>query len=154
VRFLAVVALALLAGCAVLPNPGPADVQGRTDGYDPTASYLKVVVRDNQTGNSTLVDFDRKDWAVSEIAKRIDDKAVPFLSIHGQSRDVLGEVLVQDVRAPGDLAQLSYQNMHATAQQRALYDQAYDALLSRVAAQAPSPAGQAPGVTLPVPHTS
>lgn len=140
----AVLALAMLAsGCTLVEPPGPRDVEGRTDGYAPTATYLKVFVLTPE-GKVVWVDFDRRDWHVAQIADRLDRHAVKYLAVAGQEREIPGEVVVLDVRDPADLASLKYEAMGATAQQRAMYDLEYEDLLARFAATpGPAPAGPA-----------
>lgn len=121
----------LLSGCALVPEPGPADVAGPTDGYQPTPGYLKVFVK-GEDGTSTLVDFDRKDWYVAKIADKLDLREVPYLAIHGQERDILGEVVVETALQPEDLGALRYDRMKATAQERQAMDLEYEDLLARV----------------------
>lgn len=121
-----------LPGCTVYPEPGPRDVAGATDGYAPTASFLKVLVRPDE-GDAVWVVFERRDWHVSELARRIDEREVRHLSVHGQERVTLGEVLAIEVTAPADLQRLHYDEMGATAQQREAFDLEYEDLLRRKA---------------------
>lgn len=127
-RALLLAAILLLPGC-VKEDPAR-DVQGRTDGYYPTAAYLKVQLRSDD-GHVTLADFNRSEWYVAEIAKRIDERQITQMSAHGNLR-LIGEVVVLQVHAPDGLDTLRYDNMHATAQQRSAMDQEYDALIARL----------------------
>lgn len=150
-RALSLLLLALaLPGCAVYEPPGPTEVSGETDGYAPTAAFLKVFVREDD-GSVTWVDFDRKDWHVAEIARRIDQRDVTYLAIAGQERETMGEVLVVDVRDPGELAALKYDTMKATNEERALFDLEYEEILQAAQGAAGAPAVDAPrpGPTVP-----
>lgn len=119
-----------LSGCVVYEEPGPTEVAGRTDGYTPTPSYLKVFVKD-EAGELTLVDFDRREWYVAGIAERLDERRIPYLSVHGTEREIPGEVIVDTVRDPGELADLHYEAMAVSPQQRTLLDLEYDDVLRR-----------------------
>lgn len=147
-RALPLLLLALtLPGCAVYEPPGPTEVAGRTDGYAPTAAFLKVYVREDD-GSMTWVDFDRKDWHVAEIARRIDRRDVTYLAIAGQERETMGEVLVVDVRDPGELAALKYDTMKATAEERALLDLEYEEIV-QAAQEGAAGATSPPATNLP-----
>ena len=136
----------LVAGCTFIPQPGPRDVSGPTDGYEPTASYLKVFVRQDD-GNQTLVDFDRRDWYAAGIANALDDKTITFVTVHGMEREaVLGEVVVDSAKAPDALAGMRYDAMHATAQQRSVMDAEYERLLQKLV---PGPAPGTGPASLP-----
>lgn len=128
-------ALAFLAPGCLLDEPQPREVTGPTEGYSPTQTYLKVHVRQDD-GSIVLVDFDRKEWYTSGIARRIDELSMRELAVYAQPRNVLGEVLVLDVRAPEDLAELRYDAMKATAEERRLMDLEHDALLDKAAGAA------------------
>lgn len=149
ILFLAVVGGLSLAGC--LKEPEVREVAGPTDGYSPTASFLKVhVLREDHS--IVLVSFDRRDWHVSEIARRLDDRSIDFLTVQAKPRDLLGEVLVHSVVEPADLAGLYYPTMTATPEQRASMDREYDDLLARVAAETvPAAPPTTPGPKVPVP---
>lgn len=141
----------LLPGCQVYEPPGPTEVAGTTDGYAPTAVFLKVFVREDD-GSVTWVDFDRKDWHVAEIARRLDRRDVTYLAIAGQERETMGEVLVVDVRDPGELAELKYDTMKATTQERALLDLEYEEILKAAQGAAGAPEGEVSppaGTTVP-----
>jgi len=140
----AALSLALMgAGCAALVRqPGPRDVSGPTDGYEPTSSFLKVFVR-TQDGNQTLIDFDRRDWYAAGIVKKLDDRSITFVTVHGEEREVLSEVVVETVKAPDELAAMKFDSMHATAQQRSVMDTEYEQLLATLAA---TPTAQAVSV--------
>lgn len=122
----------LLSGCAALiPSPEARDVSGATDGYTPTASFLKVFVK-NESGLSTLVNFDRRDWYVAKIAEMLDQRELRFLDVRGQERHIPGEVIVASVRLPEDLTKLRYTAMSVSPQEQWRLDQEYDALLASV----------------------
>lgn len=121
-----------LAGCALplVNEPALKEVRGPTDGYTPTASYLKVHV-ETEDGRTVMLDFDRRDWHASAIADMIDEKSVAFLAAQALPRDILNEYVVEEVEAPSEIARLRYDAMGATPQQRAEYDAEYEALLRR-----------------------
>lgn len=131
VRLAAPLALVLLAGCTLVPEPQARDVAGATDGYSATAQFLKVFVR-NESGVTTLVDFDRRDWYVSKIAAQLDEKQIPFLDIRGQERLTLGEVVVASVRVPENLTSLRYEAMAVSPEERSAMDLEYDQRLRGV----------------------
>jgi hypothetical protein len=108
-------------------------VEGPTRGYSPTSAYLKVHV-DTPEGRRVLVDFDRRDWHVAELARRLDDHRLRFLFVEGTPR-ILGEVVAETVFDPGDLAELRYASMSASGEDRLRMDAEYDALLARFADQ-------------------
>lgn len=148
VLLVAALAAPLLAGC--LKEPEVREVAGPTDGYSPTASYLKVHVL-REDGTRVLVDFDRRDWHVSEIARRLDDRRIDFLTVQAKQRDLIGEVLVESVLKPEDLASLYYPTMDATPEQRAEMDREYDAILERAMAGVAVPTPAPPGPKVPLP---
>lgn len=135
----------LLVGC--LQEPEVREVTGPTDGYSPTASFLKVHVK-RDDGSVILVDFDRRDWHVSEIARRLDERQIDYLHVQAKPRDTLGEVLVESVKEPSDLAGLYYPTMQATPEQRAEMDREYDRLLQKTLGAAPSPGPETPAIPL------
>lgn len=143
---LLLVGLLVLPGCLVKDDTAR-DVAGKADGYYPTSTFLKVQVR-GEDGHVTLADFNRTEWYVAEIAKRIDDRAITQLSAHGQLR-LIGEVVVENVTLP-DLDSLRYDTMKATSQQRQDMDAEYTTLLQRAGTDglvaAPGPTMAAPGV--------
>lgn len=141
-RWLALTLLAAAPGCSLIDEPGPREVTGPTDGYLATTPFLKVYVRSEETGNLLLVDFDRKDWAVSRIAERLDRADVEYLSVRAVPRSLIGEYLVDAVLSPSDLEAYRYEAMGASAEERSLLDAEYDALLARLA--------EAPGASAPV----
>jgi hypothetical protein len=145
VRIVPIAVLALLpalAGCSVIPEAKAQDVSGAVDGYDPTASFLKVHVHTAE--RIVLVVFDRRDWNVMGIAKAIDERDVKALSIHGMPREILNEVLVETVGDPTSLARFRWADSTYTPEERDAFEAAYDEL---VAKHAP------PEVTLPAPAT-
>jgi hypothetical protein len=124
----------VLAGCSLVPEgPGPKSVSGPTDGYTPTKAYLKVFVK-TEDGNVTLADFDPRDWYVAKIADQIDRKQLTYLWAKGQAREILHEVVVEEVLEPSDLATLRFASMSPTPQQRALFDLEYQDILRRAGA--------------------
>lgn len=127
----------LSAGCTFLAQPGPKDVSGPTDGYQPTSAYLKVFVKD-PSGNLTLVDFDRRDWYAAKIIDKLDDKTIDYVTVHGQEHGILGEIVVETAKSPAELAALRYDAMHATAAQKSAMDQQYEGILARLASVTPS----------------
>lgn len=142
---LALASAPVLAGC--LQEPEVREVTGPTDGYSPTASFLKVHVK-RDDGSVVLVDFDRRDWHVAEIARRLDSRQVDYLSVQAKPRDMLGEVLVESVKEPSDLASLYYPAMQATPEQRAEMDREYDVVLEKALGAAPSPGPETPELAL------
>lgn len=141
----------LFAGCTLVPDAKPQDLSGTVEGYDPTASHLKVHLR--VADRLVLADFDRRDWNVAGIAKMIDEKRVQALSVHGMPREVLNEVLVETVGNPSELAKFRW-NDQTTPEERSAADQAYDALVAAAqahGAEAPTalPATALPTVALP-----
>lgn len=145
---LALVTLAPLAtGCLSLfpAEDKPLQVEGPTRGYSPTASYLKVHV-DTPEGRRVLVDFDRRDWHVAELARRLDARQVTFLFAEGPPR-LVGEIVAGTVYSPEDVEDLRYASMSVTEEERLRLDAEYDDLLARLAGPVvppPSPAA-APG---------
>lgn len=129
--------LVALPGC-LLREPTVKEVHGETDGYTPTAAYLKVHVWTDDD-RVVLLDFDRRDWHVSGIAKRLDGGQLDYLSAQALPRDILGEYVVQHVGAPGELAALRYDAMAATPEQRADMDAEYERLLRDVLEGRPPP---------------
>jgi hypothetical protein len=105
-------------------------VAGDVEGYDPTASHLKVHVR-TADDKFVLVDFDRRDWNVLGIAKAIDERAIKALSIHGMPREILNEVLVLTVGDPTSLAKYRWADSTYTPEERSAMDQAYDELVAK-----------------------
>lgn len=140
-----------LSGCALplVNEPEAKEVSGPTDGYTPTAAYLKVNVK-AEDGRTVLLDFDRREWAASEIAERIDQKEVRFLSAQAMPQ-LLNEYVVVNVGAPGELQALRYDEMGATPEQRAQYDAEYEQLLERFNAALPDVAAEPDAPELPVP---
>lgn len=152
VRLLAVLVAGLAAGCSVLEEPAPRQLEGRTDGYQPTASFLKVMVRDNATGDLLLAAFAREDWAVSRVADRLDHKQLPYLVVATTPRAIPGEYEVERVIVPPEVDALRYTAMRASPEEKRLLDAEYDALLARLRAPpAVEPGGSVPGGALPAP---
>lgn len=148
-----VLGLALLVpGCSLVEEPRPREVAGPTDGYLAGSSFLKVYVRSNSSGDLVLVDFDRRDWYVARIAEAVDHHDADFMTVTGTVR-LMNEYVVERVREPAGLDAYRYDDMHATADDRARMDAEYDALLARIAAAAnvtaPSDAGVPPVVNAP-----
>lgn len=145
---LVLLAAPALAGCTLVADPKPKDVAGAVDGYDPTASHLKVhLVTDDGT---VLVDFDRRDWNVKGIADLIDGRQVRSLSVHGMPRDILNEVLVETVASPSELSRMRW-NDQTSPEERGAAEQAYDALVAQahpIAGSVEAPA-TAPTLALP-----
>lgn len=141
---LALLLLAPVAGClSLLPaEDPPLRVEGPTRGYSPTAAFLKVHV-DTSEGQRVLVDFDRRDWHVAELARRLDDRRVQFLFVEGPPR-LMGEMLAETVFTPEDLADLRYEAMGVSHEERLRLDAEYDALLAALGEAAPVPAPDAP----------
>lgn len=130
-RPLVLVALAgLLGGCAALEPPPPRELAGPTDGYSPTPTFLKVHVK-REDGSVALLNFDRREWHVSEIARRLDRNQLEFVAAQAQPREILNEYLAQEVRAPEELRALRFDAMGATHEERRLLDAEWDALLRR-----------------------
>jgi hypothetical protein len=125
-------------------RPGPKDVSGATDGYEPTNAFVKVFVK-GEGANQTLVDFDRRDWYAAGIVQKLDDRSITFVDVHGQERAILGEVVVESARSPAALAALKYEAMHATEEQRSAMDLEYEQILKRITA---------PTIVSPSPPTS
>lgn len=123
----------LLPGC-LDADPKPRTVEGSADGYSPTQKYLKVTLRDNETGTLTMANFDRRDWHVSALAKHLDQREVRYLTVHGAAL-IPGELIVDAVNAPAEVAKLRYDAMGASAEDRHRMDLEYDALLAKLAAQ-------------------
>ena len=131
---LLLVALAgLPAGCLSLfpEDDAPRRVEGPTRGYSPTAAYLKVHVETPE--GRMLVDFDRRDWHVAELARRLDDRRIDFLAAEGETR-LMGEVVARSVHDPADLATLRYSEMRLREEDRLRLDAEYDEILARAAA--------------------
>jgi len=136
-RALLLVAVALgasMAGCAIplFKEPTEQVVEGRTDGYAPGSSLLKVFVRDNASGEFRVAAFDRRDWYAARIADDIDHGLVRFLRVEAMPRATLGEYLVLDVESPDALAAYRYDRMDASAARRQEMDDEYGALLARL----------------------
>lgn len=146
---LAVPAL-LFAGCTLVQEPQVRELSGPTDGYTPTSVYLKVHLR-RDDGSVAMLDFDRRDWHTSEIAKRVDRKELDFLAAQAMPRDILSEYVVQQVVTPEDLGMLRYDDMGATPEQRMEMDSEYEALLQRWLAQAAPVEAETPDALLPGP---
>lgn len=120
----------------MVKEPEVRELAGPTDGYTPTAAYLKLnVVRED--GSVVLLDFDRRDWYAAKIADLVDRKKVDFVSAQAMPRDLLNEYLAQTVVEPSELAKLRYDAMAATPEQRQDMDNEYQALLETHLAQAP-----------------
>jgi hypothetical protein len=115
-----------LLGC--LNAPTVKAYEGKTQGYTPTNAFLKVNVR-HADGTYTMFDFDRRDWYTAEVARRVDAKEIPDLTIQGQARETLGEILVLDVLDPSTVSVLRYDKMQTTPESRAQMDDEYDAVL-------------------------
>lgn len=151
---LALLLVAPATGCLSLFPAGEKSLQveGPTRGYSPTASYLKVHV-DTPDGRRVLVDFDRRDWHVAELARRLDARQVDFLAVEGTQR-LIGEVVAGNVHAPEEVAALRYAAMSVSEEDRLRLDAEYDDLLARLATEhalpdAPAPAaphGPLPGL--------
>lgn len=140
----------LLPGCSLIQEPQVRELSGPTDGYTPTATYLKVHLR-RDDGSVAMLDFDRRDWHTSEIAKRVDRKQLDFLAAQAMPREILSEYVVQEVVTPDDLHMLRYDDMGATPEQRMEMDREYDALLQRRLAQAAPAEAETPDALLPGP---
>lgn len=146
----AILLIAPMAGCTLIPEPQPQDLTGAVEGYDPTASHLKVHLRAGE--RLVLADFDRRDWNVAAIAKMIDEKRVEMLTIHGMPREVLNEVLVDTVGDPSEMAKLRWTST-TTPEERSAADQAYDALVKAASGQALAPAPTVASPTAALPTT-
>lgn len=148
---LLVLLVAPWAGCTLIQEPEPKMLVGPTDGYTPTATFLKLhVVRDD--GTTALLDFERRDWYTAEIARRVDVKEIQFVSAEAMPRDILNEYLARVVSAPEDLQALRYDEMDATPEQRASMDAEHEELLRRFlenAQELPTSAGQDPAGLVP-----
>lgn len=149
-RVLAVGLLAalLVPGCSLVQEPQPRALEGPTDGHQPTSSYLKVFV-ERTDGTLVLVDFDRREWYVAELARRIDTRQVDFLGATVMPRNTLNEYLVQRVHTPSDLGSLRYDAMDASAEARTQMDGEYEALLQKAIQDAAEKAPRAPLPVLP-----
>lgn len=139
-----------LAGCTLLKEPEEKPYEGKAFGYDPTAAFLKVNVRDPE-GRIKLFDFDRRDWYTAELARRVDHREITDLTIQGKARDTLGEVLVLDVLDPGTLSGLRYDRMDATPEARQQMDAEHDELLRDLTEPLPEPAPPTPDLTVLAP---
>lgn len=128
----------LAAGCAALDPPEARELVGPTDGYTPTAAFLKLHVK-RDDGSTALLDFDRRDWYAAKIAEMVDLKQVTSVSAVAKPRDILNEYLAQTISSPTDLAKLRYDNMGATPEQRTQMDNEYQRLLERYLEDAPIP---------------
>jgi hypothetical protein len=139
----------ILAGCTLLKEPEIREVTGPTDGYMPTAAFLKLSVK-RDDGGAVLLDFDRRDWYASKIAEMVDTKQIPFVSAQGMPR-LVNEYVAETVIMPSELAKLRYDEMGATSEQRMTMDQEYTALLERYLASVPDApeAPQVPTVLVP-----
>lgn len=135
-RVLALLLLPALAGCAALDEPAPKALAGPTDGYSPTASFLKVHVK-RDDGTVALLDFDRRDWYTAKIADLVDLKQMKFVSAQAKPREILNEYLALSVTDPAEVAKLRYDAMDATPEQRARMDAEYERLLEAWMARAP-----------------
>ena len=147
----ALLALVPLAGCTLVQEPQLRELAGPTDGYTPTSVFLKLHVL-REDGTTALLDFERRDWHVAEIAKRVDHKQLKFVVAQAMPRAILNEYVAQAVASPADLQSLRFDEMGATPEQRAEMDREYEALLQAWLAQAPAPEAQAPALpalTLP-----
>lgn len=139
----------LLPGCSLIEEPGPRQLEGPTDGYLATASFLKVYVRSNSSGDLVLANFDRRDWYVSELAERVDARQVRYLTVDATPRAIMGEYLVNGVLDPEGLESLRYDKMAATAEDRERMDAEYEALLASLAKRADPEAPKATDSTPP-----
>lgn len=146
---LALLAVLLLPGCSLLAEPKERELAGPTDGHQPTPSYLKVFLR-RDDGSLALVDFDRRDWHVAEIARRIDRRELDYLGAQVMPRHTLNEYLVQRVLQPSDLQTLRYDDMGATPEARAQMDSEYEQLLRALSNTVLDHAPAAPRTALPV----
>lgn len=126
---LTLTAALLLPGC-LDAAPAPRTIEGPTDGYVPTPAYLKVYVRTNDSG-LVLADFNRTEWYVAGIAKRLDDHQLKFLGVHGKVR-LLGEVVVEDVLLPTDMPDMRFASMHVSDDEKRRMDLEYDEILARL----------------------
>lgn len=133
---LGAILVASLAGCTLVKEPVPREVAGPTDGYTPTAAFLKVHVK-RADGTVALLDFDRRDWYTAKIADMVDLKQMRFVSAQAQPREILNEYVALSVADPGEVSKLRYEEMDATPEQRARMDAEYDRLLRSWLARAP-----------------
>lgn len=131
-----------LAGCSLLAEPQVRELSGPTDGYTPTSMYLKLHLR-RDDGTLALLGFDRRDWHTSEIARRVDDKELRFVTVQAMPREILSEYVVEALIAPEELDRLRYDAMGATPEQRAEMDAEYEALLARWLEKSPAAASPA-----------
>lgn len=147
---LVLLAAVLLPGCAIVKAPEVRELSGPTDGYTPTAAFLKLNVK-QPDGSVQLLDFDRRDWYASRIAELVDQKQVRSVTAQALPRDVLNEYVAQSVADPSSLAGLRYDEMDASPEARAQMDDEYQALLERYLSRVPpiSPAGLLPADPLP-----
>lgn len=120
-----------LAGCSLIAEPQERELAGPTDGHQPTPSYLKVFVV-KEDGTKALLDFDRRDWYVAEIARKIDLREVAYLGATVMPRNTLNEYLVQKVSTPSELDALRYDEMQASPEARAQMDAEYDEILRKL----------------------
>lgn len=145
---LLVAAAPVASGCLTLfPNEKePREVMGPTRGYSATPNFLKVHVQTNDS-RIVLVDFDRREWHVGELARRLDGRQIQFLYAEGMPREILNEILVEQVLDPDDVGSLRFESMGASEEERLRLDAEYDALLARLGENAyvpldgPAPAG-------------
>lgn len=146
---MAVLAVAPVAsGClSLFPNDKePREVMGPTRGYSATPTYLKVHVETNDS-RLVMVDFDRREWHVSELARRLDGRQIQFLYAEGMPREIINEILVQQVLDPDDVGSLRFESMDASDEERLRLDAEYDALLARLGPDNYVPLdGSAPGL--------
>lgn len=140
-RAAALLALVLLIapGC-IYRELGPTEVRGEPEGYAPTPSALKMTVRGEDDAR-VLVVFERRDWYVAEIARRLDQREVGLVAIAAVERNIPGEVLAETFREPGELNELRYDAMGASAEERRLMDLEYDELLEKLGVPAPPATG-------------
>lgn len=105
-----------------------------------------------QKDDSTLVllDFDRRDWYVAELARRIDTRQLEYLGATVMPRNTLNEYLVQRVHTPADLETLRYDAMAASPEARTQMDGEYDAILQKAIQDATENAAPAPTAPPPV----
>jgi len=127
-----------LAGCAALDPPKPRELTGPTDGYTPTAAFLKLHLK-REDGSTALLDFDRRDWYTAKIAEMVDLKQVKFVTAQATPRNTLNEYLAETIADPADVGKLRYDNMGVTPEQRADMDNEYQRLLERYLETAPIP---------------
>ena len=141
----ALLLLALLAappgaGClSLVDNDKEARyVAGPTRGYSPTPSFLKVHV-EGPDGKTVNVNFDRREWHVSELARRLDNRSIQFLHVEAIPREILNEVLVEQVLDPDQVSKLRYSAMAVSEEEKALLDAEYDDLLRMFERGVPTP---------------